>query len=157
MLDGTPVVRATTGYSACVCVLALVVLWSGFFWSASLPPAVEGLGVPMLWILGVVLIHLYFRVALDQAASLWLFLACAASTVMWSAFVGFDFASDLWYLKFKPIFSLIWACGMVLKVLISTCLNIGRDFKAYTPPRPPRRVGFLAPLGDPDAPGPRAQ
>lgn len=161
-LEGTPLVRATAGYSVCVCVLAPVVLWSAPFWSTGLPPGVEGLGVPVLWILGVMLIHLYFRVALDQGASLWLFLTCAACTVTWSEVVGFDFASDLCYLNFKPIFILVWACGMVYKVLIPTCLRIGRDFMAYIPrrplpPRSPRRVGFPIPLGDPDAPGPRAQ
>ena len=126
LLQRTPVVRVNTQY--CRFALVLISFCVGLCWGR-IPPVDKDLAAAVMWLLGLVLIHLYLRAQFDQASPLPLFLTCAMSTVAWTALVATAYSSDVWYPTLKLVFPVVWACDLCV-VLIPVSLKLRRDYIA---------------------------
>lgn len=87
-----------TSNMTCMCAFALTSLWFGVCWWASPPPPAVAtcLGVVAVWLAAVVLFLYSLKIELDKAGPLWVFLACATSTLGLTALVAAEHDADDW-------------------------------------------------------------
>lgn len=104
--------------TTCTCAFTFISLCLGVCWWASPPPpaVTTCLGVVGVWLAAVVLIHYSLKIDLDKAAPLWVFLACATSTLGLTALVAAEYGTDDWCPALVTAYAVVWACegAMVL-------------------------------------------